>query len=245
MLSANGSPIANPWAGVSATPGTPLAVALRASSSASISGLGNQAIAGMKYRERAEEGTDDEDDELPEDVDALEKKMMADASKRMLDLGNRQAGASIAPARGRKRISSIRIRQSIGNDYFAYQNGFAPSQNDYDPFLSASSATPKPRAPVQKPQETATPSPSKMSNRGANIRVTTASGLTIEFNPLEDDPESIQEELKMNAVEDEVREQVRREVAKRVNALRERLAKYVCGKQTRKTKGADLTFIGI
>lgn len=58
------------------------------------------------------------------------------------------------------------------------------------------------------------------------IRVTTQAGLTIDFDPLSDDPSRVQEELIRNGVAESTRLQVRQEMAKRIRELQERLASW-------------------
>lgn len=115
---------------------------------------------------------------------------------------------------GRKRISSIRIRQSISIGQPEY----------YDPFVDA---TPR-RAHVENPSDIVVgegKSPARISSRGAMLRLTTSSGLTIDFDPFTDDPEMVEEELLGKGVDEDVRGQVRSEMAKKVKELRERLAR--------------------
>jgi hypothetical protein len=187
VLSANGSPITNPW---SARPGPP--------------------------RNGAETDEDDEN-ELP-DAEALEKAMMEGATPRMKSSHHLSRGSDLPRPMARKRISSIRIRQSISIG----QGGY------YDPFVDATSkptavmATPTPVRPQVEPSVA---SPAHISSRGAMLRLTTSSGLTIDFDPFTDDPEMVEEELKGKGVEEEVRGQVRTEMAKKVKELRERLAR--------------------
>lgn len=241
VFTANGSPIANPWngAGVGATPG---GMATPSAASGSGKGMGplrdGNGNGNGKGKGRAEADSEDEpDDDLP-DAEALEREMLAASTSRPAPRTTREQQTEQrmqmlingnGAGRGKKRISSIRIRQSVTSKMFGQGTGL------YDPFIGGGGgATPKPvhklPAKATTPQQPfppaeSTSSPAKISNRGANIRVTTASGLEIDFDPLEDDPERIQEELKENGVDEEVREQVREEVRKRVNALRERLAK--------------------
>lgn len=186
VLSANGSPIANPWT----------------------------------LRKEASETSEDEN-ELP-DPEALEKAMMARNTPRFDPGPSRPNRAADLPRQmARKRISSIRIRQSI-----------SMAQPDYyDPFVDA---TPTKPLTTEKPLSSrvaggGTPglneSPAQISSRGAMLRLTTSSGLTIDFDPFTDDPEMVEEELRGKGVGEDVRGQVRMEMAKKVKELRERLAR--------------------
>jgi hypothetical protein len=183
VLSANGSPIANPW---SARPGP--------------------------ARAQDDEDEDDEN-ELP-DAEALEKAMMEGATPRVKSTHP----LGIIRPMARKRVSSIRIRQSISIGQPGY----------HDPFLDL---TPKPAPALATPQplrlakELRTDSPARISSRGAMLRLTTSSGLTIDFDPFTDDPDMVEEELRGKGVEEDVRGQVRAEMAKKVNELRQRLAR--------------------
>jgi hypothetical protein len=177
VLSANGSPIANPW---STPAGKPRSQA---------------------YTQQLEEDRDDEDDELP-DPEALEREMLSRSN-----VSRPLATGPLPRVLGKKRISSIRIRQ----------------QGYYDPFVSSNpKAAPAPRPAAQQLEND---SPARISSRGAMLRLTTSSGLTIDFDPFTDDPTMVEEELKGKGVDEDVREQVRREMAKKVQELRDRLAR--------------------
>jgi hypothetical protein len=183
VLSANGSPIASPW---STPAGKPRSQA---------------------YTQQLEEDRDDEDDELP-DPEALEREMLSRSN-----VSRPLATGPLPRVLGKKRISSIRIRQSISTG----QQGY------YDPFVSSNpKAAPAPRPAAQQLEND---SPARISSRGAMLRLTTSSGLTIDFDPFTDDPTMVEEELKGKGVDEDVREQVRREMAKKVQELRDRLAR--------------------
>lgn len=64
-----------------------------------------------------------------------------------------------------------------------------------------------------------------MTNRGALIRVTTKAGLTIDFDPLSDDPQQVESELVQAGVDASTRQQVRAEMGKRIRELQARLAR--------------------
>ena len=159
--------------------------------------------------------TSEDENELP-DPEALERAMLARATPRF-DPGpsrlNRQA--DLPRQMGRKRVSSIRIRQSISIGQPEY----------YDPFVDATPMRPK---HIGNPSDVIVgtgESPARISSRGAMLRLTTSSGLTIDFDPFTDDPDMVEEELKGKGVDEDVRGQVRSEMAKKVKELRERLAR--------------------
>lgn len=193
IMSANGSPVANPWKG----PPTPVEPAL----SYQMPGQYNLGTS-----------TDEDDEnELP-DVEEMERRLLAKS-------GRGAAATSTKASSKGKRMSTIRIRQSISQTNLA-----DPS----DPFaLPAMQQTPRPLYPTHlfKSAQSGESSPG-MSNRGAMIRVTTQAGLTIDFDPLSDDPTRVQEELIRNGVAESTRLQVTQEMAKRIRELQERLASW-------------------
>lgn len=202
MYSANGSPIFHPWT-------TPHAGSNK-----------TQQVSPLDKRKSNHiPRQDDDENELP-DPEALEREMLASKSL------HTSRGATLDPSapksRGlsQKRTSTIRIRQSLSIGQAGY----------LDPFLDAGShrtlpSTANPAPTTTAAAATSLDSPARLSNRGAMLRVTTSSGLTLDFDPLSDDPEMIEEELKGQGVNQEVREQVRKEMAIKVQELRDRLAK--------------------
>lgn len=193
IISANGSPVTNPWKG----PPTPVEPALSYQ-------MPGQYNLGTSTDE-------DDEDELP-DVEEMERRLLAKS-------GRGAAATSTKASSKGKRMSTIRIRQSISQSNVA-----DPS----DPFAMPSMhQTPRPLYPnhLFKSAQLGESSPG-MSDRGAMIRVTTQAGLTIDFDPLSDDPTRVQEELIRNGVAESTRLQVRQEMAKRIRELQERLASW-------------------
>ncbi|KAJ9122785.1 hypothetical protein QFC24_004216 [Naganishia onofrii] len=204
ILSANGSPVTNPWKG------TPHAVSEQEHSYQ----MPGQYDVGASTDE-------DDENELP-DVEEMERRLLAKSGR-----GNTTAGASSGKSgslsRG-KRMSTIRIRQSLSQSTLGPQRSTDPA----DPFaLPSIHQTPRPLYPnhLFKSTNFGESSPG-MSNRGAMIRVTTDAGLTIDFDPLSDDPTRVQDELIRNGVDESTRLQVRQEMAKRIRELQERLASW-------------------
>ncbi|KAJ9113878.1 hypothetical protein QFC19_000071 [Naganishia cerealis] len=201
ILSANGSPVTNPWKG------TPHA-----------EGLSYQMPG--QYDVGAASTDEDDENELP-DVAEMERRLLAKSGR-----GNTNAANSKSSSLSRgKRMSTIRIRQSLTQ---SSSIGPQRSTDPSDPFaLPSTQQTPRPLYPnhLFKSAHLGESSPG-MSNRGAMIRVTTDAGLTIDFDPLSDNPTRVQEELIRNGVDENTRLQVRKEMAKRVHELQERLASW-------------------
>ncbi|KAJ9117010.1 hypothetical protein QFC22_004668 [Naganishia vaughanmartiniae] len=202
ILSANGSPVTNPWKG------TPHA------------GAEQEHSYQMPGQYEVGTSTDEDDEnELP-DVAEMERRLLAKSGR-----GNAAGTSAKSSSLSRgKRMSTIRIRQSISQPSLGPQRSTDPS----DPFaLPSMHQTPRPLYPnhLFKSASYGESSPG-MSNRGAMIRVTTDAGLTIDFDPLSDDPTRVQDELIRNGVDESTRLQVRQEMAKRIRELQERLASW-------------------
>jgi hypothetical protein len=198
IMSANGSPVTNPWKG---------------QAQAEEPALSYQ----MPGQYNLGTSTDEEDDEneLP-DVEEMERRLLAKSGRGVATTSTK------APSKG-KRMSTIRIRQSISQSTRGPQQSTDPA----DPFaLPSLQQTPRPLYPTHLFKSHMGDSSPGISNRGAMIRVTTQAGLTIDFDPLSDDPTRVQEELIRNGVAESTRLQVRQEMAKRIRELQERLASW-------------------
>ncbi|KAJ9101806.1 hypothetical protein QFC21_003145 [Naganishia friedmannii] len=201
ILSANGSPVTNPWKG------TPHA------------GVEQEHSYQMPGQYDVGTSTDEDDEnELP-DVAEMERRLLAKSGR-----GNTTGTSAKSNSLSRgKRMSTIRIRQSISQSTLGPQRLTDPS----DPFaLPSIHQTPRPLYPNHLFKSANLESSPGMSNRGAMIRVTTDAGLTIDFDPLSDDPTRVQDELIRNGVDEGTRLQVRQEMAKRIRELQERLASW-------------------
>ncbi|KAJ9101002.1 hypothetical protein QFC20_005286 [Naganishia adeliensis] len=200
IMSANGSPVTNPWKGQPQPTEEPA--------------LSYQ----MPGQYNLGTSTDEEDDEneLP-DVEEMERRLLAKS-------GRGAAATSTKASSKGKRMSTIRIRQSISQ---SSSLGPQQSTDPSDPFaLPSVHQTPRPLYPNHLFKSHLSDSSPGISNRGAMIRVTTQAGLTIDFDPLSDDPTRVQEELIRNGVAESTRLQVRQEMAKRIRELQERLASW-------------------
>lgn len=200
IMSANGSPVTNPWKGQPRATEEP-ALSYQMPGQYNLGAL-----------------TDEEDDEneLP-DVEEMERRLLAKS-------GRGAAATSTKASSKAKRMSTIRIRQSISQ---SSSIGPQQSTDPADPFaLPSVHQTPRPLYPNHLFKSHLSDSSPGISNRGAMIRVTTQAGLTIDFDPLSDDPSRVQEELIRNGVAESTRLQVRQEMAKRIRELQERLASW-------------------
>lgn len=202
IMSANGSPVTNPWKGQpEPTAEPPLSYQMPG-----------------QYNVGTSTDEDDDENELP-DVEEMERRLLAKSGR-----GAAAAPSTKTSSKG-KRMSTIRIRQSLSQS-----SSFGPQQSTdpSDPFaLPSIHQTPRPLYPnhLFKSAHLGESSPG-ISDRGAMIRVTTQAGLTIDFDPLSDDPTRVQEELIRNGVAESTRLQVRQEMAKRIRELQERLASW-------------------
>lgn len=157
------------------------------------------------------------EDELP-DAEEMERQLLAASNVRP------------APMLGvnKKRVSTIRIRHSgvhLNKPQLSSATATPRQQQSHHLMSAASFESPTPAPHQASDRQTTAFSPGIMTSRGALIRVTTKAGLEIDFDPMSDDPQQVENELVSEGVDAATRAQVRAEMGKRIRELQARLAR--------------------
>lgn len=164
------------------------------------------------------------EDELP-DADEMERKLLAASSQT-----SRLAPVAQATLGVKKRVSTIRIRQSGAHLYPTLGGGDQTTQLNPTPRYSqpkhmpGSFISPSPGPQSQSNQFHFSPESPKQG-QGAVVQISTSCGLIVAFNPLNDNMRAVDQSLLDSGVEAKTREEVRVEMIKSVRELQERLSR--------------------